>query len=128
MASKNATPDEKPVENEEEELPVPWQQVQSALWLIGLAILFWQGWFWPGILILAGISGLFQAAVQLYLKRQEAQQVETTQAAQLEEARRAWLPPVCPTCGAPINVSNVQWTGPNTAACPFCSAHLKEGM
>ncbi len=31
----------------EPELPLPWKQVQSAIWLIGLAILFWQGWIWP---------------------------------------------------------------------------------
>lgn len=36
---------------EETELPLPWKQIQSAIWLIGLAILFWQGWFWPGILV-----------------------------------------------------------------------------
>jgi len=50
-------------EKEEKELPGPWRQIQSAIWLIGLAILAWQGWWWPGILVLVAISGLTQALI-----------------------------------------------------------------
>ena len=35
-----------------------WYGWQGSLWLIGLAILFWSGHFFPGILILVGLSAL----------------------------------------------------------------------
>ncbi len=109
---KNATQDDEP------ELPMPWQQVQSAIWLIGLAILFWQDWFWPGILVLSAISGLTHALMWWVIKRQ-AEQRQATQ------RRTDWLPSKCPHCGAPLSVSTVQWTGTESADCPYCSAHLR---
>jgi len=42
----------------------PWQSVQLAIWLVGLAILFSFDWIWPGILVLVAISALYQAAIQ----------------------------------------------------------------
>jgi hypothetical protein len=30
------------------------------------------------------------------------------------------LPPNCSSCGAPINMSNIEWTGPLTASCSNC--------
>lgn len=109
----------------QDELPVPWQRIQGAIWLLGLAILFWQDWFWPGILVVLAISGLFQAGVQLYLGRQDEQKAQEKQVAQLADERAKWLPAVCPTCGGPLNVDNVHWTGTRTATCPYCNAHLK---
>ncbi len=35
-----------------------WLGYQGAFWMIGLAVLFWSGHFWPGILILVGLSVL----------------------------------------------------------------------
>ena len=100
------------------DLPALWQQLQSAIWLLGLAILAWQGWWWPGILILVAISGLTQAGIQLYVNRgQEQAAIETT--------RAKLLPATCPSCGAPISASTVHWTGPNTASCPYCNANIK---
>ncbi len=101
-----------------DELPMPWQQVQSAVWLIGLAILFWQGWFWPGILVLVAISGLAQAGLQLYVNRRQEQ-------ATLEIERAARLPETCPNCGGPLDASSVRWTSANTAVCPYCNASIK---
>ena len=43
----------------------PWRNIHGAVWLIGLAILFWKGWWWPGILILVGISTLVEAVIQV---------------------------------------------------------------
>src|SRR5512138_1542202 len=37
-----------------------WQGIQSGIWLIGLAILFFTGLWWPGILVLMGISMVLQ--------------------------------------------------------------------
>jgi hypothetical protein len=105
-------------ETQEEELPMPWKQVQAAIWLIGLAILFWQGWIFPGILVLVAISGVTQALMQAYVKR-EAEKRQMTQ------RRTDWLPSKCPQCGGPLSVETVRWTGAATADCPYCSAHLK---
>lgn len=104
--------------NAEAELPLPWQRIQGAIWLLGLAVLFWQGWWWPGILVLAAISGLTQGLIQLYLQRQQERQALTVQ-------RANWLPSKCPNCGAPISVAAVNWTGPDTADCPYCNTHLR---
>jgi hypothetical protein len=41
-----------------------WYGWQGFFWMLGLAILFWSGFFWPGILILVGVSMLFGAATR----------------------------------------------------------------
>lgn len=105
-------------EDEESTLPPLWQQVQGAIWLIGLAILFWQGWIFPGILVLVAISGITQALILAYVKRQESAQA-------LEVEREVNLPPNCPNCSGPITKQSVRWTGAHTASCPFCGAALK---
>lgn len=112
-------------EDEEPELPFTWKQIQSAIWLIGLAILFYTDKFWPGILVLVAISGLFQAFVVGYLNRQKEAQAQVGQSAALQQERANWLPATCPKCGAPISVETVTWTGANTADCPYCKANLK---
>jgi hypothetical protein len=117
---------QKPNNAAEPELPATWKQIQSAIWLIGLAILAWQNWWWPGILVLLAISGLVQAGIQMYLSRQSETQQETSQAKDLAKERGEWLPSICPTCGAPLSVSTVHWTGPATADCPYCKANLKK--
>jgi hypothetical protein len=109
----------------EGELPLPWQRIQGAIWLVGLGFLIWKGWIFPGIFVLLAISGLFQAGVMFYLKNQEKQKAQAAQIDQLAREREDWLPSVCPTCGAPINMNVVQWTGPHSGSCPYCSASLK---
>ena len=46
----------------------PWRSFHNAFWLIGLAILFFWGHWWPGILILVGLSilleGFFRGTAQ----------------------------------------------------------------
>jgi hypothetical protein len=41
-----------------------WYAIQSGLWLVGLALLFYFDIFWPGILILLGISALVGAVTR----------------------------------------------------------------
>jgi hypothetical protein len=105
-------------ENKELELPAQWRKVQSAIWLVGLAIIAWQGWWWPGILVLVAISGLVQAGISLYLKQQTTQQT-------VVEQRERHLPTLCPNCGGPIDAAKVKWTGPLTASCPYCGTIIK---
>ena len=119
MTAEQIPPKEKEAKKSEEiELPVPWQRIQGAIWLLGIAILALLNWWWPGILFLVAISGLVQGGLQLYLSRQ-------TETRQLAERRAEWLPSLCPGCGGPLSVSTVNWTGPNTADCPYCKANLK---
>ncbi len=98
--------------------------VQSAIWLVGLAILFWTGYWFPGILILVAISGVTQALLSSMASRQEQKVAE--QAALAASARSAAMavPPNCPTCGAAISAGSVTWTGPATAQCPYCKAAI----
>ncbi len=117
---------QKPENAAEAELPASWKQIQSAIWLVGLAILAWKGWWWPGILVLAAISGLVQAGIQLYLSKQSQIRQETSQAQEMAIERGEWLPSICPACGAPLSVLTVKWTGPATADCPYCKANLKK--
>jgi hypothetical protein len=116
----------KPENAADAELPASWKQIQSAIWLVGLAILAWQNWWWPGILVLVALSGLVQAGLQMYLSKQSQTQQEIGQAKDLAKERGEWLPSICPACGAPLSVSTVNWTGPATADCPYCKANLKK--
>lgn len=109
----------------DDSLPGAWKQVQGAIWLIGLAVIAWKGWWWPGMLVLVAVSGLFQAGVQAYLARTEQEREVVVHATELDEARAAWLPSTCPSCGAPINPQSVIWNGSQSAACPYCSASIK---
>lgn len=111
MAEKN---------EEERELAGLYAAVHSAIWLIGLAVLFYTSNWFPGILILVAISGVAQALLQMLAKQEEAK----AQAAQ--QARQAALavPATCPSCGATINVSSVVWSGIANAHCPYCKAAI----
>jgi hypothetical protein len=118
MTAEENPPKEKAKNYKETELPVPWRSVQGAIWLLGLAVLAWQDWWWPGILVLIAISGLVQAGLRLYVSR-------ITEEKQLAERRAEWLPSLCPSCGGPLSVTTVNWTGSNTADCPYCKANLR---
>jgi hypothetical protein len=118
-------------------MPLPWKNIQAAIWLFGLAILFWRGWMWPGILFLVAISGFVEAIIIARLQAQQkaedeviqAQTVEQTRIDQeqvLQQERAAWIPATCPQCGAPLGLSTIQWTGPATGNCPYCAAHLSK--
>ncbi len=109
-----------------DDLPVPWQRIQLAIWLLGLALIAWQDWWWPGILVLAAFSGLVQAAIQVYLSRQLEINEDRVQQNTLNLERAGWLPDVCPNCGGPVSVGTVNWTGSHTADCPYCKANLKK--
>jgi predicted Zn-ribbon and HTH transcriptional regulator len=105
---------------EERDLKGVYGAVQSGIWLIGLAILAWQGAWWPGILILVAISGITQAVLQSMAKRQES----VAQTAGAARAAAMAVPPNCPTCGAAINASSVVWSGPTAAQCPYCKSAI----
>ncbi len=47
---------------EKQKITGPWHNVQGAIWLIGLAIIAWQGWWWPGILVLVALSMILEGS------------------------------------------------------------------
>ena len=111
--------------SKEPELPFKWQQVQSAIWLIGLAIIALRGWWWPGILVLVAISGLTQALIASYLDKNAAREEAVVKQKNLEETRATALPEQCPGCGAPLDTKRVIWRSDTTASCPYCNKSIK---
>jgi len=109
----------------------PWHSIHGAIWLIGLAILFWKDWWWPGILVLVAISGVAEALIREYvpgavekLEPSAAAAMPATPVSSTPEHRLELLPATCPNCGGPIRGHEVKWTGPQSADCPYCSANL----
>ena len=126
---------------EKPELSGPWRSIHGAIWLIGLAILFWKDWWWPGILVLVAISGIAEALIRQYAPDavEKIQQPpvppippvppmsvtsQTTRAASATEHRLDLLPATCPSCGGPTRGHEVKWTGPQSADCPYCGINL----
>ena len=116
-------------DGDEKDLTGVYGAVQSGIWLVGLAILFWTGDWFPGILILVAISGITQAVLQGMAKQrdQQAQAAEAQRATAeaqrvAQQAAAQSVPANCPTCGAAISASTVVWTTPTTAQCPYCKA------
>lgn len=96
-------------------LPFALDKIQGAIWLIGLAILAWQGWWWPGILVLVAISGLTEAGLKWYANKQRHEQ-------EVAAIRSTAVPATCPNCGSPISAATVKWTSDTTAVCPYCGS------
>jgi len=120
----------------------PWNGLHGILWIIGLVLLARHGWWWPGILVLIGISMIIESALS-----QGAPQVldnpEPPKAAPppfiypppaapapfshipvASGHRVELLPATCSRCGAPIRAHEVKWTGTQSAACPYCGSTL----
>lgn len=127
--------------------------VNAAIWLIGLGILWLTDLWWPGILILIGLSMLVNATQRT--RDDEEPEIITKTAPLSEEKTPAeapeevpWaedeaetpsfvqakqfrgdpllLPENCPSCGGPVaqNAHKVEWMGQHTARCPFCDTVL----
>jgi hypothetical protein len=122
---------------EKQKLSGGWDSIQAVIWLLGLAIIAWQGWWWPGILVLVAISVIFEAVVKkiapdavVTVKKddagvyQQVAQVTTVQTHSQPIHRSDLLPTNCPKCGAPSRGHEVHWTGDQSADCPFCGANL----
>ena len=124
----------------------PWRNIHGAVWLIGLAILAWRDWWWPGILVLIALSGVVEALImQLapgsYVEEDKGEETPMSPAPSppvsspvsppakspapvAEERHPELLPSTCPKCGGPIRSQEAKWTGPRSADCPYCGAKL----
>ena len=115
----------------------PWRSLHGAVWLIGLAILAWREWWWPGILVLVAISMVIEAVLMQYVP-QAFEKVEQpplppsspspfaplSQSPSGSDHPIELLPPECPKCGGPIHGHDVKWTGAQSANCPYCGVNL----
>ncbi len=112
----------------------PWRNLHGAVWLIGLAILAWKGWWWPGILVLVAISMIIEALLMQFAPT-AFETDDTVETPSLElppslitnpapEHRLDLLPSTCSKCGGPIRGHDVKWTGSQSADCPYCGATL----
>jgi hypothetical protein len=126
---------------EKQKLTGPWRSIHGAIWLIGLAILAWKDWWWPGILVLIAISSIVESLIRQYapnaVEKTEHPPVppvppvppmpvasSVSRAASPSEHRPELLPTTCPNCGGPTRGHEVKWTGPQSADCPFCGVNL----
>lgn len=126
------------------------KNVQAAIWLIGLGILFWVGYIWPGILILIGLSMLVSvymkeetppvqppaAAAPLGSSVKPAEQPEAPAAGDnlpailAPEGERLYLasrlPEKCPACDAAMraNAESLTWHEDKSFACMFCGYRI----
>lgn len=118
----------------------PWRSLHAVIWLVGLYILFSRNWFFPGILVLLAISALYEGFLQRFAPHayedetppgMPAPSVTTpvtpspiNAPAPIQEHRIDLLPPVCPSCNAPIRGHEVKWTSVQSANCPYCGTNL----
>jgi hypothetical protein len=124
----------------------PRHNIHSAVWLIGLAVLFFTGLWWPGILVLVGISMVLEwvfsnSAPPTF--QPEIRPVPQSPAAPVAPAPvpaapaspiaftkaepfhpLGALPSACPRCGGPVRAQEVKWTGPRSAVCAYCGSAL----
>ncbi len=108
----------------------PWGNIQTVVWLVGLAILAWHGWWWPGILVLVAVSmvtkGMVAAmAPPLATAADPALSVAPSPSPPPAPAYRPdLLPDTCVRCGGPVDGRQIRWTGTQSAACSYCGARL----
>ena len=118
----------------------PWRSLHGAVWFIGLAILAWKDWWWPGILVLVAISMVIEALLMQYAPQafEKMEQPTSPPSSPLPRAPAfqspsgsdhpvELLPSVCPKCGGPIRGHEVKWTGLQSADCPYCGVNLPIG-
>ncbi len=118
----------------------PWRNLHTAVWLVGIAILAWKNWWWPGILVLVAISMILEEVLPAivpqayeYNQPQEAPLpaippvpplTEQLRPSPAPQHRLDLLPTACPNCSGPIRGHEVKWTGEQSADCPYCGTNL----
>ncbi len=126
---------------EKEKLTGGWESIHAVIWMLGLALIAWQGWWWPGILVLVAISILYEAIIKQIAPDAFVKVVKDDDGNEVVKAARPFeqpapaapaapihradlLPTNCPRCGAPTRGHEVRWTGEQSADCPFCGSNL----
>ena len=119
------------------------RNLQTAIWLIGIGVLALTGHWWPGILILVGLSmvaGAFTRGSAAELPEPPdppAPPEPPTPPAPPElpasnaDAQQpiydlSWLPSHCPHCGGNVRTSGLSMLNATTALCPYCGSRLEK--
>jgi hypothetical protein len=121
----------------------PRRGVNAAIWLIGLGFLALTGNWWPGILILVGISLLVSGLIPPFGPPRFDEPPEDPQgppppprwpepppppqprpAPPVAVHPIERLPDVCPQCGGPVRKNDVKWVGAQSATCAYCGSSL----
>ncbi|MBK9781654.1 MAG: hypothetical protein IPP55_16645 [Anaerolineales bacterium] len=116
------------------------KNLSGLIWLVGLAILFTTGDWWPGILILVGISIVFRS---LFRDEQPPERpapppfdpppfapppppAPRPAPPPADPVHRAdLLPATCPNCGGPVRSNDLKWTSSHSVACSYCGANIE---
>ncbi|MSP12107.1 MAG: hypothetical protein EXR62_04015 [Chloroflexi bacterium] len=109
----------------------PWKSISTAIFLIGLAILFSRGQIFPGILVLIAITTLVEAGIQILVPSAAVERVRWQDGEEVEapappaQEARGTLPAVCLKCGGPLSPDTVKWVSPKVATCPYCATPVE---
>jgi DNA-directed RNA polymerase subunit RPC12/RpoP len=119
--------------------------LQGAIWLIGIGVLMLWGHWWPGILVLIGLSIIMKAAFSgsapqtFDMPERPVPPAPTPPPAPVQRPmtmptpqvtvtntmpKTELLPATCPRCGAPVRSFEVKWTGSQSAVCAYCGSNL----
>ncbi len=103
----------------------PRQGLTGAVFMIGLAILFATDWFWPGILVLLGVTSLMGAYVGRTEPDPDDIPLRVERPMENEHPPTVRYSPQCASCGASIPQTLQEGTSsePN-AVCDFCGTPL----
>lgn len=102
----------------------PRQGLTGAVFMIGMAVLFATDWFWPGILVLVGITSLLGT----YLEKSEPDEddiplrVDVPAEGPPAEVRYARK---CSSCGAATPQALQEGTTDRGVACSYCGSQLE---
>ncbi len=118
-------------------ISIPWSEVEGAVFLIGLAIIAWQGWWWPGILIVIAVTAIVEG-ISRQQKRDEKEHKASRRASALPTSESTEdapapvepalaLPDRCPNCGGDINPDTVDRHA-GRVDCPYCGTRLGSAM
>jgi len=121
----------------------PWNAFSGWFWLAGLIILASNDWWWPGILILVGLSAVMSSMFKEWGDSPTFEPVappkpipapglppEPTPPQHFSPVQPALtprsdlLPATCPRCGGPVRPTEVTWRGPQSACCSYCGSAL----
>jgi hypothetical protein len=102
----------------------PKQSISSAVFLIGLATLFALDWFWPGILVLVGLTALLEAGLRRWLPDPDDIPLRVDNPEGAPPPAQRVVPARCPSCGAatPETVQSAQ--GQTKVVCSYCGSQL----
>ncbi len=113
----------------------PRHPFHAAIWMIGLGVLFLWGHWWPGILVLIGLSMIVGAFSRPPAPRPFDEPFDENRrpyppppppapAPPTDYHRVDLLPATCPRCGAPVRAYEVKWSGSQAASCAYCGSKL----